>query len=104
MASGEFAEPIYDLLDELGGHEASSNFVLTELIKFLPSDTIRDFVDHFRNNYDMKESIVQTHFAVNVDDETEDFEESLGTKQCKTDTTNPPTGTSKFFSSSIPEC
>ena len=35
MACGEFSEPIYKLIDELGGPEASSNLVLQELIKFL---------------------------------------------------------------------
>tara|TARA_A100001011_G_C13552452_1_gene532955 strand:+ start:90 stop:341 length:252 start_codon:yes stop_codon:yes gene_type:complete len=73
MACGQFAEPIYNLLDELGGPEESSNLVLRELIKFLPGERIREFVDDFRLNHDMEDSIIQTHFDPSVDDPTEDM-------------------------------
>ena len=48
-AVGDFAEPIYDLIDELG----DSSIVLDNLIRFLDGDTIEDFVDDFRRHHDM---------------------------------------------------
>tara|TARA_B100000073_G_C23297224_1_gene397064 strand:+ start:216 stop:494 length:279 start_codon:yes stop_codon:yes gene_type:complete len=92
MASGQFAEPIYDLLNELGGPEAASNLVLQELIKYLSGHLIEEFVEDFRCNHDMNENIVQTHFDPGIEAPTEDME------------TQPPVGSSSFFSSKIPEC
>jgi len=48
-ASGEFAEPIYKLMDEVGSHEV----ILDDLIRYLDSDTINDFVADFRRHHDM---------------------------------------------------
>lgn len=48
-AVGDFADPIYDLIDELG----DSSIVLDNLIRYLDSDTIKDFVDDFRREHDM---------------------------------------------------
>ena len=48
-AVGDFAEPIYAVLDELG----DSSIVLDNLIRFLDGDTIEDFVDDFRRHHDM---------------------------------------------------
>lgn len=47
-AVGEFAEPIYDLVD-IEGEEA----VLDELIRYLDGDTIRDFVADYKRHHDM---------------------------------------------------
>ena len=80
MACGEFAEPIYKLIEELGDSDEGRELVLSSLIKFLPGQTIEDFVESFRSDYDLS------------DDETEDME------------TQPPIGSSRFFSSKIPEC
>ncbi len=80
MACGEFAEPIYKLIDDLGDTEQARELVLSNLIKFLPGQTIENFVKCFRADYDV------------TDDETEDME------------TQPPIGSSRFFSSKIPEC
>ena len=103
MAVGKSAEPMHNLLDELGGPEQSSNFVLQELIKFLSGEKIREFVDYFRLNHDMHETIVHTHFdyTLELDDSTEDFESS---ENCHKEETNPTAGSSRFFSSQIPEC
>ena len=112
MASGESAEPIYTLLDELGGPEEASSFVLQDLIKYMKGEDIRAFVDYFRGNHDMKESIVQTHFSVGVDDETEDFEDNPYSicMECQ-DTVHDNEWDNhvceeetRFFSSRIPEC
>lgn len=92
MACGQFTEPIYDLLDELGGPEEASNFVLQELIKFLTGQEIEAFVEDFRRNHDMNENIIQTHFDPGIEASTEDME------------TQPPDGSSSFFSSKIPAC
>ena len=92
MACGEFAEPIYKLLEELGDTGEARELVLDNLIKFLPGTTIESFVESFRSDYDLDESIVQTHFDPDVDAPTEDME------------TQPPIGSSRFFSSRIPEC
>lgn len=48
-AVGSFADPIYDLIEELGSH----SIVLDELIRYLDGDTIEDFVSDFRRHNDM---------------------------------------------------
>ena len=87
MAIGEFAEPIYKLIDDLGGEEdAAREIVFNSLVRYLPGEEIERFVESFRRDYDLDESIVQTHFDVDAEDTTEDREDS------------------SFFSSLIPEC
>jgi len=51
MASGEFAEPIYKLLDEVDDVEV----ILDNLVCYLDCDTIKGFVEDFRRNYEMPE-------------------------------------------------
>ena len=53
-AVGEFADPILDLCDEMGCD--SDHPVLGELIRYLDSDTIQDFVADFRRHNDMNDS------------------------------------------------
>ena len=50
-AVGEFAEPIYDLCDELGCD--ADHPVLDELVRYLDGDTLKDFVADFRRHNDM---------------------------------------------------
>lgn len=55
-ASGEFAEPFYELQDEFCGGECPSNAhkaLINELVNFLDVDEIKEFVAQFRANYDM---------------------------------------------------
>ena len=80
MAAGEFAEPILSLLEELEG-SVRQELVLLELIRFLPGETIKEFVEEFRRNNDMSFGL--------EDDDTETFDEE---------------DDSRFFSSLIPEC
>lgn len=47
-AVGEFAEPIYNLID-IEGEEA----VLDELIRYMDGDTIKDFVADYKRHHDM---------------------------------------------------
>ena len=54
-AVGDFAEPIYKLIDDLG----DSSIVLDNLIMYLDSDTISNFVDDFRRENDMKEESIE---------------------------------------------
>lgn len=49
-AVGEFADPIYDLCDEL---ECADHPVFDDLVRYLDGDTIKDFVKYFRQNHDM---------------------------------------------------
>ena len=48
-AVGDSADPILDLIEELGSH----SIVLDELIRYLDGDTIKDFVEDFRRHNDM---------------------------------------------------
>lgn len=52
-AVGDYAEPIYDLIDELG----DSSIVLDNLIRYLDGDQIKDFVDDFRRHHDMPKNM-----------------------------------------------
>ncbi len=54
-AVGEFAEPIYDLCDELGCD--ADHPVLDELVRYLDGDTLRDFVADFRRHNDMNDDM-----------------------------------------------
>ena len=57
MASGEFAEPIYKLLDDMESIGATRNaeLILDNLVCYLDCDTIKSFVEDFRRNYDLPE-------------------------------------------------
>lgn len=80
MACGEFAEPIYKLIEELGDTEAGRELVLDNLVKFLPGSTIESFVKSFRRDYDL------------IEDENENSESQTEVKS------------STYFSSLVPEC
>ena len=45
---------IYELLEELGGEDIASKSVLAELIQWLTTDQLVEFVDDFRSLHDMK--------------------------------------------------
>jgi len=57
-AVGEFADPIYDLCDEL---ECADHPVFDDLVRYLDGDTIKDFVKYFRQNHDMSEGKKKDH-------------------------------------------
>lgn len=102
MACGEFAEPIYKLIEELGDSDEAREKVLDNLILYLRGKTIEEFVESFRRDYDMNNDV------------TEDFEtnEYVLCMECQDthlegephECTLPPKGSNKFFSSLIPEC
>ena len=67
MACGNFAEPIYKLITDLGDSEEAMQLVLDNLIKYLSGEEIESFVESFRRDYDLDESIIQTHFDPNAE-------------------------------------
>ena len=97
MACGESAECIYDLIDHLGGETEG---VLDGLIRFLPGDTLREFVDDYtRHNaimgYEQHELCMECQETYVTNDEhvcAEDDTDSIDEHQ------------TIFFSSRIPEC
>ena len=106
MAVGEFAEPIYNLLDELGGVDASSGFVLQELIKFLSGDQVKEFVSDFRINHEMNyekddervDDIIEKQY--HTDDDIESLTDWAHTVSQEEDAKT----IASYFSSLIPEC
>ena len=118
MAAGEFAEPIYRLIEEMSGRRADvgnpHEYVLGELIAYLSHDSIRDFVEDFRRHHDMEELELE-------EDDTETFDPDEYVEpdyhlcmDCQDtydinnahicESTQPPSGNSRYFSSLIPEC
>lgn len=69
-AVGDSADPILDLIEELGSH----SIVLDELIRYLDGDTIKDFVEDFRRHNDMPPM---------KDDADESIAEAEGTRTIK---------------------
>lgn len=74
-AVGEFAQPIYDLIDELGGSEDAHEIVLNDMVRYLGGDQIADFVEDFRRNHDlpmgddMDENVKEEKVTEESDDE-----------------------------------
>jgi hypothetical protein len=62
-AVGEFADPIYDLCDEL---ECADHAVFDDLVRYLDGDTIKDFVKYFRQNHDMPEGGTDEGIAATI--------------------------------------
>jgi hypothetical protein len=97
MACGESAECIYDLIDHLGG---ASYDVLGELIKFLPGDVLKAFVDDYTRHrsimgYEEHELCMECQESYDVNDDhvcAEDDTDSIDKQE------------TLFFSSRIPEC
>ena len=48
-AVGQYADPLYDLIEELGSHQV----VMDELIRYLDADQIKEFVSDFRRHHEM---------------------------------------------------
>ena len=116
MATGKSAENIYQLIEELNckGIDYGSSVVLADLIRYLNTDTLEDFISYFRRNHDMIEPELE-------EDDTETFDPDGYVEpdyhlcmDCQDtydinkahicESTQPPAGTSRFFSSLIPEC
>ena len=104
MASGESAQPIYTLLEEL---EDSQGLVLAELINYMSGDDIKDFVEYFRCNHDMDNDVTED-FETNefvlcmTCQDTHHEDASCTNEDCEEPAS--PAGSSLYFSSLIPEC
>lgn len=70
-ASGKFADPIYDLCDELGCE--AEHPVYSDLIRYLDGDTIKDFVDEYRRVHDFGNGVENPEEAVEVEAEAEEL-------------------------------
>tara|TARA_R110000824_G_scaffold260620_1_gene449273 strand:- start:170 stop:364 length:195 start_codon:yes stop_codon:yes gene_type:complete len=55
MAVGEFAQPMYELLDDLGGDQSveALNLLLDNLTRWMSGSDIEEFVENFRRMYEM---------------------------------------------------
>ncbi|OUW01823.1 MAG: hypothetical protein CBD16_05040 [Betaproteobacteria bacterium TMED156] len=73
-ASGKFADPIYDLCDELGCE--AEHPVYSDLIRYLDGDTIKDFVDEYRRVHDFGNGVENPEEAVEVEAEAEEAVEA----------------------------
>jgi len=70
-AVGKFADPIYDLCDELGCE--AEHPVYSDLIRYLDGDTIKDFVDEYRRVHDFGNGVENPEEAVEVEAEAEEL-------------------------------
>ena len=70
-AVGKFADPIYDLCDELGCE--AEHPVYSDLIRYLDGDTIKDFVDEYRRVHDFGNGVENPEEAVEVETEAEEL-------------------------------
>ena len=105
MATGEFAKPIYDLLEELGDSEEGLGLILGDLVKYMSGDQIKDFVSDFRRNHDMDcdedewvDDIVEKKAL------TEEDVESLADWASTILKEEDEKKIASYFSSQIPEC
>ena len=107
MAAGEFAEPIYELIEELGDTDEAREKVFDNLVSYLRGKTIEEFVESFRRDYDMNNEITEDYesneyvLCMTCQDT---YPEDSGCQTCESEETQPPVGSSKFFSSRIPAC
>jgi len=108
MAAGEFADPIYNLIEELGGRNTDvgnpHEYVLGALIAYLSHDSIKDFVEYFRQTHGMISDVEDECYEEPDYHLCMDCQASYDTNKTHVCDTNPPIGTSKYFSSLIPEC
>ena len=75
-AVGEFAKPIYDLIDELGVDD--NHPVLDELIRYMSGDQIKDFVADYRRHHEMNDvNVIDDDDPRYADDENLPKDESI---------------------------
>ena len=75
-AVGEFAEPIYDLIDM--HFEGDCQPVFDDLVRYLSGDQIKDFVADYRRHHDMNDvNVVDDDDPRYADDENLPKDESV---------------------------
>tara|TARA_B100001123_G_C15008399_1_gene906506 strand:- start:87 stop:434 length:348 start_codon:yes stop_codon:yes gene_type:complete len=106
MACGEFAKPIYDLLDELGNGEEALDLVLGALVKHISGDQVRDFVSSFRRDYelDVSDEDDWVDDIVEKEELAEDDVERLASWTQSVSQEEDEKLIASYFSSLIPEC
>ena len=105
MGSGTGSVKIYQLIEELDNVYRGERLIFENLIKFLPADTLVEFVADFRRNYDMQEDnnyYEEPDYHLCMD--CQDSYDINKAHVCNVDTTSPGNGKSRYFSSLIPEC
>ena len=90
MASGEFAEPIYKLIDECG-----QETVLQDLIKWMSGEELECFVDYFKRNHDIQDEMETNDFVMCMSCQATHHEDE--DHVCDDQETH-------YFSSKIPAC
>ena len=55
MAVGESAEPIYDLIEEIGNSPIETEKIFNELVRWMSGDDIKRFVQSVRHDWDLPE-------------------------------------------------
>ena len=55
MAVGEFARPVYDLIEEIGNCPEATEKVFHEMVRFMSGIQIERFVSDLRRHWDLPE-------------------------------------------------
>ena len=88
-------------LDEVKEHLGDENYanqtILDELLAYLTTDQIKDFTEHFKRTHDIM-GYEQYELCMECQDTFD------SNKSCGCDDTQPPQGSSSYFSSLIPQC
>ena len=103
MASGKSAELIYELIEELG--DQSTEMIFKDLVKWMTGEDIIDFVKYFRRNHDIDitQDFETNEYVMCMScQDTHHEDKDCANKDCNK--TQPPAGSSSYFSSLIPEC
>ena len=58
MAAGEFAKPVWDLIDDMGGEEEpeAMKLIVQAFVCWLTGDDIEKFVEHYRRVNEVPET------------------------------------------------
>ena len=79
---GNERQIIYDLIEHLGGFE-NSTVVLQELIKFLNTDQITEFVEYFTANHEITIPGYETNEKHECNNSYETFAWKMGARKVK---------------------
>jgi len=89
---------IYELVEFVQGDtQEDISIIFKELIAFLPTHKLSEFVEHFKQNHNIM-GYEQYELCMDCQDTFD------SNKSCGCEDTQPSQGTSSFFSSLVPEC
>ena len=86
-----------EVKEQLGGGPDVSETILDNLLAYLTVDQIKDFTEHFKRTHDIM-GYEQYELCMECQDTFD------SNKSCGCDDTQPPQGSSSYFSSLIPQC